>query len=350
MTEDTGTPPAADAPRTGSRRSELALALALFAVVLGLVGTAISSWLLMSELRSEPAVSMAQFDEMHASMTARIAQLERSIETVEAAQRPAADLQTRMVSLSTRVDELMQRQAALIGFVNSGAEIHGLARVEALLAIAKDRAQLAGDMGVALAASKRAMRQLESIGGDRLAPVRVTLADEIALLEEATMASDRGSAAAALRAVQASVPRLPFLRREAAPPDGDAAEDADAAWYQKLWHGVSRGLSGVFVIRRNDTELRPLLAPEEAWFLRRNLELTLTGARLALVDGDSQAYVAAINDASNWIRSYFDGEAQRVVQALATLEDIGSVLSSDPAAGIGGALDLLRQIGTVEAP
>ena len=342
----------AETPRTLSdrRRSELALSMALLAAVLGTVGVAVSGWLLITELRSEPTVSSAEFAVTREEVATQISTLERQVAAVEAAQRPSAEQQARIVSLDGRVNELMQRQAALAGFVNTGAEIHGLARAEALLAIAQDRAQLAGDLDVALAASQRALRQLETIGDDTLAPVMVTLADEIALLEQATEIADRSAAAAALRAVQDAVARLPLRHRQLGEVAADTEQPAaDAAWYVRLWGGLSRGLSGVFVIRRSDTELRPLLAPEESWFLRRNLELTLTGARLALVDGDAEAYLAAVTDASQWMRVYFDTDDQRVTQSLNTLERITSVLSGDPAAGIGRALELLRQYGTSEA-
>jgi uroporphyrin-3 C-methyltransferase len=357
MSEDkeqsTASTPESRAARTAreDRRSQYAMTIALMAVVLGLVGTGVSGWLLVSELRGEPTASQAQVETINDQLTQQMRQLERQLAAVETAQRPSADHQARIVSLDGRVDELMQRQAALAGFVNSGAEIHGLARAEALLAIAQDRAQLSGDLDVALAASQRALRQLETIGDESLTPAMVTLADEIALLEQATEAADRGAAAAALRAVQSAVPRLPLRNRdigEAAPVE-EASSD-DAAWYQRLWSGITRGLSGVFVIRRSDTELRPLLAPEESWFLRRNLELTLTGARLALVDGDTEAYMAAVTDAIQWTRAYFDEEDQRVIQALNTLERVTNVLSGDPASGIGRALELLRQHGTAETP
>jgi uroporphyrin-III C-methyltransferase len=344
------TPRVSHTPRE-DRIRQLALTIAVFAVVLGLVATALSGWLLMLELRAEPTASQAQFTALNQQVDQQLDQLERQLAAVEAAQRPSDDHQARIVSLDGRVNELMQRQAALAGFVNSGAEINGLARAEALLAIALDRAQLSGDLDVALAASQRALRQLETIGDGSLAPAMVTLADEIALLEQATEDADRGAAAAALRAVQSAVPRMPLRDRELGVASADVGAVAeDSAWYQRLWSGITRGLSGVFVIRRSDTELRPLLAPEESWFLRRNLELTLTGARLALVDGDTEAYMAAVTDASEWMRAYFDAEDQRVVQALNTLEHVTAVLSGDPASGIGRALELLRQHGTTETP
>jgi uroporphyrin-III C-methyltransferase len=352
MSDDTETTET-EAPRAPSdrRRSEFAISLAVLAAVLAVVGIAVSGWLLMIELRGEPVVSSAQFETMTARMTEQISRLEDQLAIIEDAQRPDAEQQARIVSLDGRVDELMQRQAALAGFINSGAEINGLARAEALLAIAIDRAQLAGDLDVALAASQRALRQLETIGDDGLAPVVVTLADEIALLEQAAEDADRGAAAAALRAVQDAVARMPLRHRELGDTTTDPASQPEgAAWYQRLWSGLSRGLSGVFVIRHSDTELRPLLAPEESWFLRRNLELTLTGARLALVDGDSEAYLASITDASQWMRAYFDAEDQRVLQSLNTLDQVASVLSGDPASGIGRALELLRQYGTSETP
>lgn len=337
--------------REARARSGAPLGITLIALLLGAAGAGGAAWLYYQDLSASTPPEVVALEVDLRTVEQRLLQISSQVSRMETTLRERAS-DPRVASLDARVDALMEGQTALRGLMTSEVSAQGLARAQALLALARDRAQLAGDLDVALAASRRAQRQLDALADPRLSPVLAVLADEIALLETATIHRDRGAAAASLRAVQGVVGQLALARRM---PDGspDAAADADPppdTWYGRTWDGITRGLAGIFEVRRTDTDIRPLRSPQEAWFLRRNLELTLTAARLALVDADVETYVASVDDADDWLEIYFDADDARVRQARDTLNGVRDVLSGEQALGIGQALELLRQYGTSGAP
>jgi uroporphyrin-3 C-methyltransferase len=79
----------------------------------------------------------------------------------------------------------------------------------------------------------------------------------------------------------------------------------------------------IFRVRRTEGSEAPLLAPEESFFLRRNLELELQAARVALLEGDPSVYRASLNSARRWTEEYFrmdDAGVKAFVTALGELE------------------------------
>ena len=67
----------------------------------------------------------------------------------------------------------------------------------------------------------------------------------------------------------------------------------------------------------------PLLAPEQAYFVRENLKLRLLSARIALLQRDQVTYRADIKAARDWLNRYFDTRSKAVTNVLASLRELG---------------------------
>jgi len=112
-------------------------------------------------------------------------------------------------------------------------------------------------------------------------------------------------------------------------------------------------LSDVVSVRRVDEAARPLIAPEAIYFLRANLALQLQAARLALLRGEQALFQQSLDDASAWLREYYDTESAPVRSALQTIGEIRDSSFTRAMPDISESLRLLRQymafVGTADA-
>ena len=65
-------------------------------------------------------------------------------------------------------------------------------------------------------------------------------------------------------------------------------------------------------------------APEEVFFLRRNIELQLEVARLAALRGEAATFSESLRSARRWLSKWFDVENSSVASAIETLTRLES--------------------------
>ncbi len=197
-----------------------------------------------------------------------------------------------------------------------------LTETEQLMVIANNRLQLARDTHSALAALRAADHQLELLASPKLLPVRRELAREIGLLESLEKL-DVSGITLRLATLADSVDRLPLAtdirsrefaadKTQVKPGVAQVAAADGGGWRQTardLWQDI---LSLVRV--RNDlASQRPLLPPEQQYFLRENLRLMLYGAQQALLQGSIPTYQQNLKSAQRLLKDYFDADSQIVV-------------------------------------
>jgi len=96
-------------------------------------------------------------------------------------------------------------------------------------------------------------------------------------------------------------------------------------------------------IQRDDSDITPLLAPEDRYFLYRNLELQLESARLAALRADKANYVESLSAANRWLNSRFDETSPAVQSAIATLAELNEIEVAPEQPDISGSLSALRR-------
>lgn len=231
-----------------------------------------------------------------------------------------------------------------------------LTESEQLLVIANHRLQMARDVRSALSALRAADQQLRLVVNPNMLPVRKELAREIGLLE-ALEKTDVSGIALRLGTLADSVDRLPLAvdarwskDRTAAPTatgrDKKTAEppEAGSGWgaaLRSLWQDVLK-----LVRLRTDVETqKPLLPPEQQYFLRENLRLMLHGAQNALLQGSVPVYQQNVKAAGRWVREYFDTNTQVVTAAVTEIEKLQSVKLAAELPDISASLETLRRLG-----
>lgn len=234
-----------------------------------------------------------------------------------------------------------------------------LTETEQLMIIASNRLQLARDTRSALAALRAADQQLQQLAMPKFLPVRRQLAREISMLESQDKL-DVSGVTLRLVTLAETVDNLPLaldirLREidetKAPATKGDAqVASTDGNWRQtarSLWQDI---LSLVRV-RDDVASQRPLLPPEQQYFLRENLRLMLYGAQQALLQGNVPTYQQNLKTAQRLLKDYFDVESQVVNAMQAELGRLQAMKLLTEMPDITGSLAALRRLSEQgEAP
>jgi uroporphyrin-3 C-methyltransferase len=260
------------------------------------------------------------------------------------------DAQAKIGALEAKLAESQNQQVALEALYQELARNRDewqLAEIEQVLAIAQQQLQLSGNVRAALLALQLAESRLSRADRPQFLPVRRALTRDVERLKSLPMLDVPGLSLTLDRVV-ASVDALPLAfderlerpapAKSAKPAPAPAEESAVARLGGEIW----RELRQLVVVRRIDAPEPPLIAPQQAWFLRENLKLRLLNARLALLTRDEAGYREDLRVAQSWIQRYFDARAKASQAALAQLRQLSSASVSFEPPSIADSLEAVR--------
>lgn len=259
------------------------------------------------------------------------------------------DTQSTLKDTDRRIGALIETQNTLKTAVETVQSELGrnqtqwmVSEAEQLLLIANRRLQLARDPSSALAALRAADHQLELLASPNLLPVRREIANEITQLEALDQVDIPGMSLR-LGSIAESIDQLPIapdLRKRSSQVAAAETENGGGGRStSSIWHD----LLGLVQIRRQDAAARPLLPPEQQYFLRENLQLMLFGAQHALLQGDVATYRQNLNIATHWLEKYFDNGSTAVGAAKQELEKLHDTPVMNQLPDITASLDMLRK-------
>ena len=330
-------PPPPPPPRRGGLLGVLALLLALAAAG----GTGYLYWTQDQARQAQDAVAARQaetarrVDELRSRLDAN----QRRLEQAESAR---AERGEALAALESELGELRRWLESVSAERASAERAPSLAEIEYLLRLADRELRLAGNPRVALAALREADRRIARLDDPALAGVRAAVNDEIAAVESVAETDIEG-VALRLASLAGRIDGLP-LRGSMAPPPaspGDAA-GADASGWQRFMARLRGAAAGLFRIRRSDAPAAPLLAPDESFFLYRNVELDLKSARLAALGRDAANYAAGLGSARAALVEYFQRDDPAVTAIVAAIDELQGRDIDPRWPGISRSLELLR--------
>lgn len=221
------------------------------------------------------------------------------------------------------------------------ASVGAAAEAEYLMRIANRRLQLDGDVVTALLALQEADRRLQESGDPRWVKVREKLAAELVALRAVPVVDVTG-ASLRLTALLTTAAALKPLAGEPQRKQTTAAglEREERTW-ETMLQDLSEKLRSMLVIRRNDRPGAPLLAPDQIYFLKQNLQLQLEVARLAMLRRDQALFDQSLEHADNWLVEYFDPEQEEVRGLRKELESLRQLVLRPPLPDISGSLRAL---------
>ena len=335
-TDPAAPPPAASAPQAPASHAPR---LALIAVVLAAALTALF-WI---DVRNRIGGTQEE-------LARRLQDIDASSREARAIARQAQDAlrdsQARITQLEGRLAESQSQQLALEALyqdLSRNRDEWQLAEIEQVLAIASQQLQLAGNVRAALLALQLAEARLARADRPQFVPVRRALARDIERLR-ATPSIDLPSMTVRLDALIAAVDSLPLAfdeRTERSAPR-DAPAPASSGTMARLGAEIWNELKQLVVVRKMTGNEPPLLAPQQAYFVRENLRLRLLNARVSLLTRDEAGYREDLRFAQSWVQRYFDTRSRQGGDALAQLKQLSSTSISFELPTISDSLEAVR--------
>ena len=252
-----------------------------------------------------------------------------------------------LATLTETQDTLQTGMDKVLNEVGKGRGDWLLAETEQLMMIANHRLQLAHDTHLALEALRAADRQLRQLANPRYLPVRKLVSEEIAQLESLERIDIPGMSLR-LGSISAHIDQMPFTTDTKFSAE-ERARANQAQGKKSAAREIWADITSLIRIRRDSDIRKPLLPPEQQYFLRENLRLMLFGAQTALLQGDTATFEQNVKTAGDWIRDYYDTSAAPVRAVQAELDQMQKVRLSTRLPDISESLNQLRKLSGKKA-
>lgn len=274
-------------------------------------------------------------------------------QTVTSVSQQLGQLQARSEADKKNIDELQNRLTLSIQQVSANRELSRkdwlLAEVEYLLRLANQRVLMEQTASGALTLLKSADKALSETDDVTVYDVRGALAADIAALEAVPKLDSEGiflrlgalnRQVNNLRVVPVSERReLPEMLEEITP------ESVKASWGEGLkasWNTAMDKFENLIVIQHHDEPVKPLMSPEQTFFLQQNLHLMLEQAQMALLQRKQQAYDSSLTKAQEWVGTHFDPKDATTEALLGGLSELRNVNVAPKLPDISGSLASLK--------
>jgi uroporphyrin-3 C-methyltransferase len=348
-------PSAADAPASIAVKSAgkgLSVVAILFSLMaLGVTGFSLyKTEILGRDNDAKAAVKIAEIG-------GNVSRLGDTISALQSAQNNVVSkeqLTTKLLQSSNAVDlrfrDLKQSQTEMLGSITKinsdlsrGVNDFVVAEVSQLLKLANNSALSSSDSRSAVKALQLADIQLKEMADPRYSLVRSKINEEIALLESIEQV-DIESVTATLNSL---ADRIPSLKLENDVPvlgsvvvEVEDSAQGFKAELKEMWADIVNYNS----VQRIDQAPKPLLVPEQRYFLNQNIQLQLAKAELGLVQNRAYIYLGSLDVANSWLTQYFDLSDSEVKQVLTQIEQLKAISMATELPSISGSYSLLQTI------
>lgn len=247
-------------------------------------------------------------------------------------------------ALATQQGELSESVVKINSELQRGVNQFIVEEVSQLLRLANNSVLFDDDVQSASNALKLADEQLKGLRDPRFATVRSQINTELAALQNVQLV-DVEAASAKLQAVAQGIPELalanePEQRAAAQPVPEPEQELTLRGELVKIW----RDLIGSVSIQRVDQPPKPLLVPEQRYFLNENIRLALATAELAMMQGEVEIYRRSIASAKQWLTEYFDLSDNQVRKTISQLDELSQINVRSEIPAITGSYQALQTV------
>ena len=291
----------------------------------------------------------------------RIAQLEA---LVKQSQDQTREIHARSVVLEAKLTEAIGQQSQLERMYKDIAQESistTLADVENAVSIASQQLLVSGNVRGALLALQDADGRLKRIKQPEALGLRRLIATDIERLK-AVPNVDVVALALRLDSVAASVAQLPLLAsltpppappqqaRQAQPQPGTFSFERLASTGRQGWEALIAELGHLFRVNRVDSPDALLLSPQQQYFVRENLRLTLLAARLGLLAQSEPLLRADLDRAIGWLATYYDRDSKAVTNAIESLRQVRASRVRAELPSLGDTLAAIRTARAARDP
>lgn len=343
LEEQSFTSDTANAPR--NKAAILAVVLATIALLLA-ASTAWMQW------QQQKMFQKLSYDSKAVSQTLFV--LNNRLEKAEEARAQNQKNQQQVATLSRKKITTINQQVdsnsrRLMLVANTTSDDWQMAEVEYLLRLASQRLLIAKDDRTALNLLASADTIIVSLADPSWFDLRTAIAaDRLAIASVDNI--DVDGLFLRLAAISANIESLPLLRdrlqRRAVNVIEEPLEPNDlppvlASLQQIVWQ-TWQELKTLVVVHSNAEPVKPLLPPEQRYYLRSNLRLLINQAQLALIDSRQPSYHQSLTQAVQWLNDYFQTDAASIETILIELDQLVKIDISQPLPGLEQSLMALK--------
>jgi uncharacterized protein HemX len=257
-------------------------------------------------------------------------------------------LQSGQKALSDRSDALSKSIEKIYQDLDRNLDSWALEEVEQLLRIGNNSLRLSGDVATATTALQLADQRLEALGNPAFLEVRKLLAKDITALKSVPSV-DIAGLSLRLGSMAGKVEDLPLAQKVERPIAGKAgAGGKEPGGESNTWVKAGKDLLGDLerLVRIQNVEKppRPLLTPNQRYFLFTNLRLMLSGAQIAVLRRNTATFHDNLDQAEKWIKEYFDAGNENVQQLLGDIDKMSGVELNPKLPDISDSLETLKEV------
>ena len=332
-------PPPASKPTPANR-----LPWPWISLVLGVATTAaiVSSTLLWQRLNNiQQQLARQSADSYGQAVEART--------IAQQAQDVSRDMSSRMSVMEARVGEVALQRGqldALLQSLSRSRDDNLVVETDNAIRFALQQAQLTGSADPLISSLKAAQQRIDRAAQPSLAPISRAITRDLDRIA-ATKTLDTSGILARLDDLIRQADDLPLqndvaqasatrrananARRTSSPKDSEGSNaEAQRPWWQSAlattWEAARDEARRLVRVRRIDYPDSVLISPDQAFFLRENLKLTLLNARLGLLARQTQAARNDLSAAAQIINRYFDATAHRTQNVATLLQQVQAAM------------------------
>jgi len=253
----------------------------------------------------------------------------------------ATDLRFRDVEQSQ--EDINNSLAKINSDLSRGVNDFVISEVAQLLKMANNSVLFSGNPESAIKALQLADLQLKELADPRYAIVRRKINEEIASLETVKNV-DLAGLTVKLKSLADRIPSLklenevPVLGEVVIEKKEDPQTTKD--YFKEIW----ADLVNLNSIQRIDQAPKPLLVPEQRYFLNQNIQLQLAKAELGLVQNRTFVYSQSLEAAKEWLTEYFDPRDNDVIDVLRQIDQLKTVSLERELPNISGSYSELQSL------
>jgi len=222
-----------------------------------------------------------------------------------------------------------------------------IADAEYLLSVANERLHLVGDVNTSREALEAADQRLRESGDAATFKVREEIAKELSLLKSISV-PDVVGIYASIQTLQDRVDKLalllPYTGKTLAAADSKKSSISNSENQGLLDSAISQ-LQDAVVIRHTEHEVKEILTPEEALFIREQLRVKLEMVKISLVQRNEVLFQSSLADVKKWTEQNFTKNTDD--SFLADLERLNITKISSQLPDISLSLKMIKDIATL---
>jgi uroporphyrin-3 C-methyltransferase len=240
------------------------------------------------------------------------------------------ELSAKVATIESRYAETQNQRAALEYLYNNlsaSRDEAALAEVEQLLLSAAQQLQLTYNVRAALIAMQSADARLQRMNRPAFVLLRQEISRDMDKLR-ALHNVDITGINIKLNNLIAIVDQMPLVyqQRTENTVTGRTVPPNDETTWQKLLREIWQEMRQLVRIDNTGKAEIPLLPPNQEFFLRENLKLSLLSARLALLSRDEASFKQGLKTAQLWTARYFDAKSS---QGMRMSDELKKLSASD---------------------